>query len=497
MSGVMATAVASAVRYTVGSTPQTDFAVPFIFDEASDLLVTVGGTATTAFSLVSTITAEGFYTAATVRLNSAAASTDVVISRQTAVEQTVKFATSGQFPVSALNTEIIRLWLAQQDRQRDTENALRVAPGEAAAAELPTRALRAGMWMAFDSAGDPIVVSGSAGGVPTSAMGAQLIAIASAAAGRTLLNAADASAAALTANVVAKAGDTMTGNLAVSKATPVLLLKNAAAGQERKVDGYTTTTLRWSLVLGDTAAEAGSDAGADFALRAYDDAGSLLFTPISVERKTGYVTFSKRLRLSGSTSGWSGLRSPAVGPNIDWITPITDGTARQVMKTDGAAQLSFADAITADTQKTTTGGTTLDFTGIPSGVRRVTVLFNGVSGSGTSNLLVQIGDGSIISTGYTASGSRFINTGVVVTVNSTAGFVVLNANAGNSLIGRLVLDRITGNTWTCSYVMLSSTTETVMGAGSLTLTNALDRVRLTFANGTDTFDAMAANVLYE
>jgi hypothetical protein len=36
-----------------------------------------------------------------------------------------------------------------------------------------------------------------------------------------------------------------------------------------------------------------------------------------------------------------------------------------------------------------------------------------------------------------------------------------------------------------------------MGGGNVTLSAVLDRVRITTANGTDTFDAGSVNILYE
>jgi len=43
-------------------------------------------------------------------------------------------------------------------------------------------------------------------------------------------------------------------------------------------------------------------------------------------------------------------------------------------------------------------GTSVDFTSIPSWVRRITVMLSGVSLSGTSNYVFQIGAGSIANT---------------------------------------------------------------------------------------------------
>ena len=56
-----------------------------------------------------------------------------------------------------------------------------------------------------------------------------------------------------------------------------------------------------------------------------------------------------------------------------------------------------------------TSGTSITFTGIPSWAKRISVMFNQVSGSGSSNYLVRIGSGSVQSTGY-LSASAYVNT---------------------------------------------------------------------------------------
>ena len=50
------------------------------------------------------------------------------------------------------------------------------------------------------------------------------------------------------------------------------------------------------------------------------------------------------------------------------------------------------DGLQRGTAVASTSGTSVDFTSIPSWVKRITVMFNGVSTSGTSNPLVQLGD---------------------------------------------------------------------------------------------------------
>lgn len=159
--------------------------------------------------------------------------------------------------------------------------------------------------------------------------------------------------------------------------------------------------------------------------------------------------------------------------------------------------------ISAATAQTTTSGTTVDFSSIPAGVKRVTVMFNNVSSNGTSGFAVQIGAGSVTTTGY-ASASIAGNGGVTMRVSTTYFFAVPAITAANGSSGHVVITNITGNTWIASGIVFDTGQGTSSGSagyctssGSVTLGSTLDRVRVLTSNGTDTFDAGSVNILYE
>jgi hypothetical protein len=145
----------------------------------------------------------------------------------------------------------------------------------------------------------------------------------------------------------------------------------------------------------------------------------------------------------------------------------------------------------------TTSGTSVDFTGIPSWAKRITVMFSGVSLSGTSSLLVQLGAGSNEITGYVSTGQTL--TGGVGGANqsSTAGMIIVDGAAANVMTGHMILTHIGSNVWVSSHALRATTVASVFGAGDKTLSGTLDRVRITTVNGTDTFDAGSVNILYE
>ena len=142
----------------------------------------------------------------------------------------------------------------------------------------------------------------------------------------------------------------------------------------------------------------------------------------------------------------------------------------------------------------TASSTSVDFTSIPSWVKRITVMFNGMSTNGTSNPLIQIGAGSVTTSGYTARASYIAGTAVAETTY-TAGFGIFSATATNVHTGHLVLTNLSGNTWVCSAII--GTTATWFTTGVVALSGTLDRVRITTVNGTDTFDAGTINIIYE
>lgn len=172
----------------------------------------------------------------------------------------------------------------------------------------------------------------------------------------------------------------------------------------------------------------------------------------------------------------------------------SSGSNNIVLNADGTTTLTPSNIIKSGTAVATTSGTLIDFTGIPSWVKRITVMFNNVSLSGTSDILIQIGAGSVVTTGY-ASGSSTSNN---VNRNATTGFNILAGAAVIGSYGHLQLTLITGNTWVSSHqTTLQGTVVSAVGGGAVTLSGTLDRVRITTVNGTDTFDAGSINLLWE
>lgn len=165
----------------------------------------------------------------------------------------------------------------------------------------------------------------------------------------------------------------------------------------------------------------------------------------------------------------------------------SNGTTKFTVATTGAYG-----QVVSGTAVASTSGTAIDFTSIPSWVKRVTVMFNGVSSNGTSNFQIQIGSGSFLTSGYNGA----VNNGAGTNTSNSTGFQVNASNAASDLTyGAAVINNISGNIWVCNGTMVNGSVR--LFAGSASLSGTLDRVRITTVGGTDTFDAGSINILYE
>jgi hypothetical protein len=148
------------------------------------------------------------------------------------------------------------------------------------------------------------------------------------------------------------------------------------------------------------------------------------------------------------------------------------------------------------TSQNSTSGTSIDFTSIPSWVKRITIMFAGVSTSGSSNKLVQIGSGTVTTTGYTSTSISSTN-GTGVAASSTSGFIIASGSSSDILSGSLQLFNLTGNQWVLSGTLKVTTSYVAAEGGDVSLSGILTRVRITTVNGTDTFTAGTINIMYE
>jgi hypothetical protein len=199
------------------------------------------------------------------------------------------------------------------------------------------------------------------------------------------------------------------------------------------------------------------------------------------------VSVTGTLAASGAVSGTTGTFTSTLG-----VTGAITGSSTV------AGSTGILYPLTSGTAVASTSGTSIDFTSIPSWVKRITVMFSVVSTNGTSPLAIQIGPGSFTTSGY--SGACSTTGGVQSALSVSVGFIVNNnMDAGNIHSGSVILSSLGSNTWIEMgniFPNASGTTGCVSG-GQVTLSGTLDRLRITTTGGTNTFDAGSVNILYE
>jgi hypothetical protein len=208
--------------------------------------------------------------------------------------------------------------------------------------------------------------------------------------------------------------------------------------------------------------------------------------------------------------GSSGTTFPAggVGNPTSTVVGISD-TQTLTNKTLTSPTISGtpvlgATLLTSGTAVASTSGTSIDFTGLPSWVKRIVVMFNAVSLSGNSTFRIQLGTGATptyTTSGYVTFGVTFAASGLGAATD-TGGFPIgqnQTAAGVTTYGGNCMITNVTGNTW--SYMAMcggsSATNGGLLGGGSVPLGAVLTAVRVTTINGTDTFDAGSINIQYE
>jgi hypothetical protein len=186
--------------------------------------------------------------------------------------------------------------------------------------------------------------------------------------------------------------------------------------------------------------------------------------------------------LLGSTSGSCTLQEQDVAGTTTLTLPTITGTVG---------------VLVSGTAVASTSGTSIDFTSIPAGVRRITIALNRVSTTGSA-IQFRLGTGGTPTTsGYLGSGG-VADSGTTTSVTQYTTGAALLTQAGATMNGLVTCVNLGSNVWVISGSLGYSGNNYIGVVGSsVTLSGVLDMVRITTVNGTDTFDAGSINILYE
>lgn len=195
----------------------------------------------------------------------------------------------------------------------------------------------------------------------------------------------------------------------------------------------------------------------------------------------------------------------AAGGNTAAINGITPSVAMKPLLEAGDAATARSaigagtNTLNVGTAVATTSGTAIDFTGLPSGVSRVTFALSGVSTNGNAQVFLRIGTGGVVDvTGYSGSVDGWQSSPSAALYAGSAFTLDRNNMAASTVrhgVGTLL--RVSGNTWVMSYNnALSNTAQVGISSGSKTLSGALGIIRLT-SSAPDAFDAGTFNITWE
>lgn len=160
-------------------------------------------------------------------------------------------------------------------------------------------------------------------------------------------------------------------------------------------------------------------------------------------------------------------------------------------------------ALVFDTVRTPTSGTTVNFTSIPSWVKRITVVFVELTtASNTGTLQLRLGVGGVVETSNYFGAYGLTNSGGGAGAGTWSSSMVVGAGDGASGVtfnGSVILTRLSAssNTWIAQSVVTERVGETIVwsAAGSKALAGTLDMVQVLLSSST--FSSGSVNIMYE
>lgn len=213
------------------------------------------------------------------------------------------------------------------------------------------------------------------------------------------------------------------------------------------------------------------------------------------------ATTSFTASISGTTMTVTAVASGTVDiGKIITGTGVTAGTSILAQLTGSPGSIgTYTVSVSQTVASTTITVVGAEFINIPSGVKRITVMFNGVSTASTSNVQIQLGTSSgVENTGYSGQAAIILGTNSTAILSNVTSGVPIYANlAADIRSGAITFSNLTGNTWVASGTISSGADGMCMVGYTKTLSAVLDRVRVTTLTGTEAFDAGSINILYE
>jgi hypothetical protein len=209
---------------------------------------------------------------------------------------------------------------------------------------------------------------------------------------------------------------------------------------------------------------------------------------------------NQEVTVEGNVFIYDGYGWVKKSPSGDSNVVITNPSSGQVLVYNGTEWVNAANLVQGTA--VTASGTAVDFTGIPSWAKRITILMADLSTSGGSMLQVQLGYGgtpTFVTSSYKGSSGQTGATGANTSLYTAGIGIDAASNGAGVRHGCLTVFRLgSSNTYVArGGAGRSDTAGSGTGSASVTLSDVLTAVRITTINGTDTFDSGTINIMYE
>ena len=229
----------------------------------------------------------------------------------------------------------------------------------------------------------------------------------------------------------------------------------------------------------------------------YKEEAKAVFDPALYVLKSLTITSGSGIKLNGGTSATLdntvtfslSLAEKALSQSV-WDDGVSTGEA-PISPAKLNAVIAARSVLSVGTEVASTSGAAIDFTGIPSSAKRITIALSNVSITGAPNLVVQLinSRGAVVSN-YVAS--SFYPTAGYIT--STSGFPFTTEVASTNVSGLMTICKLSTGKWSAAHAGRLDH-RSIAGGGTVTGAGEITGVRIS-ANGS-AFDAGSINVMWE
>ena len=191
-------------------------------------------------------------------------------------------------------------------------------------------------------------------------------------------------------------------------------------------------------------------------------------------------------------NGTTGVTTPgAIVGSITGILKATSGVVSQAIAGTDYGQITLATAQTAS-------GSAINFTGIPSWAKRITVMFNGLKTGVATLFEVTLGTSSGLETsGYRNSNISTNSSGTFAGDSTSGQYFARNYDSVQLSNGMITISLLGSNTWIITALSgtFDNADSVTSSGGSKTLAGTLDRIQITPSSGS--FTGGTINISYE